>query len=292
MTTVTELKKMKPSLGRGLSALLGENLTFDNPLGEEYTTQISMIATSAIRAGKYQPRRYFDDEKLTSLIHSIREKGIIQPLVVRSLNDGKNHYEIIAGERRWRAAKTLNLDEIPVIIRDCNDQEALETAIIENIQRDDLSPIEEAEAYQRLMDEFKYTQEQLAKSISKSRSHVANTLRLNNLPPHVKDLIHSGKISAGHARALINKENIDEIVQNIVEQKLNVREAERLVKKPTLELMPDEMDEQTKALAFQIGDILKMKVSLKIKKSGGCLSVFFNSYEEIDELLEKLRLIA
>lgn len=284
-----EPKRTKPSLGKGLSALLGENISFDGETQLE--DHITKLPISAVRAGKYQPRRRFDDEKLESLIRSIREKGIIQPLVVRPVEDGRSDYEIIAGERRWRAARTLGLEEIPVVIRACNDQEALETAIIENVQRDDLSPIEEAEGYLRLMDEFTYTQEQLAKSIGKSRSHVANMLRLNSLPESVKDLVHAGKISAGHARALINKENISELVENIIDKKMNVRDAEKLATKNTMHIPESETDLQSAAIEMQIADILKLKVSLKIKQSGGCLSVFFNSYEEMDELMEKLRSI-
>ena len=190
--TPYDTKKTKPSLGRGLSALLGESFpdVVDNSNGD-----VSQLPVSQIRPGQYQPRRQFNVEKLESLIESVREKGIIQPLIVRPIttDQGKQLYEIIAGERRWRAAKTLDFDTVPVIIRDFNDQEALETAIIENIQRDDLTPIEEAEAYQRLLTEFRYTQEQLAISIGKSRSHVANTLRLNQLPTETKQLIHAGK---------------------------------------------------------------------------------------------------
>ncbi len=289
MTTTVESKKTKPSLGRGLSALLGESLEFEYSHKNGDSVQTQMVPLSAIRAGKFQPRRHFCDEKLQTLVDSIREKGIIQPLVIRPINEEKTSYEIIAGERRWRAARTLNFDEVPAIIKDCNDQEALETALIENIQRDDLSPIEEGEAYQRLLDEFSYTQEQLAKSVGKSRSHVANTLRLNTLPPHIKEMINEGKISAGHARTLINNDNIDAIVESIIDKKLSVREAELLTKKARLEIPPSEMDEQTQALERQLSDSLGLKVSLKIKKTGGILSVFFNSYEEIDDLLDKLR---
>lgn len=276
----------KASLGRGLSALLGESLPAHQ---ETRINETVLMPIGIIKPGKYQPRTQFNDEKLTMLIDSVREKGIIQPLIVRPLNDEGTIYEIIAGERRWRAAKTLDLDEVPVIIRPCTDQDALETALIENIQRDDLSPIEEAEAYQRLITEFDYTQEQLAKSLGKSRSHVANLLRLNSLPTHIKQMIESGKISAGHARALINSNNIDEIVQNILSNRLNVREVEKLAKKSKLEIIPNEMDTQTALLEQQFSNLLGLKTSLKIRKSGGTLSVFFNSYEEIDDILEKLR---
>lgn len=289
--SVSELKKHKQSLGRGLSALLGESVNTDIPLTESETHSVDI---NLIKPGKYQPRQQFNDEKLTSLIDSIREKGIIQPLVIRSLNgDQYPPYEIIAGERRWRASKTLGLESVPAIIRNCSDQEALETALIENIQRDDLSPIEEAEGYQRLISEFSYTQEALAKSIGKSRSHVANTLRLTQLPDRIKDMIREGRISAGHARTLITAPNVDELADQILNNGLTVRDAEKLAKKKRiLEIPENEVDIQSKQLEEQISDMLKMKVNLKIQKSGGTLSIYFNSYEEIDDLIEKFRMIS
>lgn len=297
---ITELKKNKPSLGKGLSALLGESLSPEEfaPSHESREVDINLL-----RPGKYQPRHHFDDEKLTSLINSIREKGIIQPLVIRPLNKPEidsnymaGPFEIIAGERRWRASKTIGLEKVPVIIRLCDDQEALETALIENIQRDDLSPVEEAEGYQQLIEEFDYTQEQLAKSIGKSRSHIANMLRLNQLPVHVKDLINAGTISAGHARTLITCSNMDELLNEILSKGLNVRETEKLAKKPRnvakMEIPPSELEVQSKQLEEQISNLLNMKANLKISKSGGTLSIFFNSYEEIDDLIEKFRYLS
>ncbi len=286
--TPYDTKKTKPSLGRGLSALLGESFpdVVDNSNGD-----VSQLPVSQIRPGQYQPRRQFNVEKLESLIESVREKGIIQPLIVRPIttDQGKQLYEIIAGERRWRAAKTLDFDTVPVIIRDFNDQEALETAIIENIQRDDLTPIEEAEAYQRLLTEFRYTQEQLAISIGKSRSHVANTLRLNQLPTETKQLIHAGKISAGHARTLLTAKNPEALTQQILDNKLNVREAERLAKKPVLDLPPSETEQQTQQLQQQISRLLNLRTQLKISKSGAVLSVHFSSFEEIDDFINRLQ---
>lgn len=286
-----ELKQRKnQSLGRGLSALLGESLQDENMTTPPNTSL--QIDINLIRPGKYQPRQNFNEENLESLICSIREKGIIQPLVIRPLTGNNNGpYEIIAGERRWRAAKTLNYDAVPAIIRNCSDEEALELALIENIQRDDLTPVEEAEAYQRLLNEFQYTQEQLAKAVGKSRSHVANTLRLNTLPTHVKTLIKEGKISAGHARALMTSQNIDELVEKIVNEKLNVRDAEKLAKKTKLEIAPSEFDIQAKQLEQEIAQILGMMVTLKISKSGGSVMIHFNSYEEMDDLIDKLRLL-
>jgi ParB family chromosome partitioning protein len=256
------------------------------------------VSTFDIKPGKFQPRYRFDDDKLTTLIDSIREKGIIQPLVVRPLEGatpglGNRTYEIIAGERRWRAARMLNLETVPVVIRDYSDREALEVALIENIQRDDLTPIEEAEGYHRLMEEFSYTQEELARSIGKSRSHVANMLRLNQLPGHIKDMIHDGKISAGHARTLVNAENVEELAQNIIENNLNVRQAEHLKKRRKqgyqLEIPDSEFIQQTKIIENEIAHLLRLPVSLKVKQSGATLVVNFNSYEAIDELMDRLR---
>lgn len=279
----------KSPLGRGLSALLGEAASID---GDGSKGNITSLPTHNIKPGKFQPRHRFDDEKLSSLIDSVREKGIIQPLIVRALNAELGTYEIIAGERRWRAARTLNLETIPVIIRDCSDREALEMALIENIQRDDLTPIEEAEGFLRLQEEFDYSQEQLALSLGKSRSHVANMLRLNQLPNNIKDMVHLGKITAGHARTLVNVDNAEELAQTIVDKNLNVREAEDLKKKIKLELPETELDHQSKIIEIEMTRLLNLEVSLKVKKTGAILSVNFNSYEEIDEFMDKLRALA
>jgi len=285
---VTYPEVKKAPLGRGLSALFGESTLIE----QKVPGSIFSLPTVALKPSKFQPRSQFDDDKLTNLIDSIREKGIIQPLVVRPLDPGLGTYEIIAGERRWRAARTLNLEQVPVIVREYNDHEALEIALIENIQRDDLTPIEEAEGYQRLLEEFHYTQEQLARSIGKSRSHVANMLRLNQLPPHIKDMIQDGKISAGHARTLVNAENIEELAQNIIEKNLNVRQAERLKRggKSAFDLPESEVIQQSKIIENEITRMLALETALKIKKSGATLTVQFKSYEEIDEFMDKLRL--
>jgi ParB family transcriptional regulator, chromosome partitioning protein len=289
MMTVTELKRLnKPSLGRGLSALLDE--TMDDTVNIGYTD--NQMDIHLIKPGKYQPRRRFDDEQLASLIESIKAKGIIQPLVVRPLIiEDRQFYEIIAGERRWRAARTLGIEKIPVIIKECNDREALETALIENIQRDDLTPIEEAEAYQRLMKEFNYTQEELARSIGKSRSYVANMLRLMNLPDNIKELINEGKISAGHARTLIKAPNMDEMVQSIISEGMNVREAERLAKQRKMQIEPSEHELQSQQLETQLTHLLGLRCQLKISRGGGILTIHFNSYEEIDDMITKFRMI-
>ncbi|MBX9977414.1 MAG: ParB/RepB/Spo0J family partition protein [Alphaproteobacteria bacterium] len=283
----------RPSLGRGLSALLGESLP---PMNDQIFGNVTTLPVSQLKPGQFQPRSVFDDEKLMSLIDSIREKGIIQPLVVRKLDLGR--YEIIAGERRWRAAKTLNYVEVPVIIRECNDTEALELAIVENIQRDDLNPLEEAEAYQKLMTQFNYTQEQIAKQIGKSRSYVANMLRLNGLPGNIKSLIFEGKISAGHARALLTIENNDELVQEIVAKNLNVREVEKKVKElksggPTKATdstrIPQEKSDDILSLENQLRGLLDSNVDIILKKDKGHITIHFNSLEQMDDIIQKIR---
>lgn len=291
-----EAEAKKSPLGRGLSALLGESSIIEE---DNSPRTVFSLPTLDIKPGKFQPRSRFDDEKLTALIDSIREKGIIQPLVVRSLEKAESGqtitYEIIAGERRWRAARTLNLEYVPVVIRDYSDREALAIALVENIQRDDLTPIEEAEGYQRLLEEFNYTQEELAHSIGKSRSHVANMLRLNQLPTHIKDMIQDGKISAGHARTLVNADNIEELAQDIIQNKLNVRQAEQLkrqrVKGNIIDLPEPETVQQTKIIETEIANLLRLDVALKIKQSGAILTVNFKSYEEIDDFMDRLRAI-
>lgn len=291
---MSDMEAKKLPLGRGLSALLGESMETESAA----PGAVFSLPTLDLKPGKFQPRYRFDDNKLTTLIDSIREKGIIQPLVVRPLDKGigeigNTSYEIIAGERRWRAARTLNLESVPVIIREYSDREALEIALIENIQRDDLTPIEEAEGYQRLLGEFNYTQEELARSIGKSRSHVANMLRLNQLPTHIKDMIQDGKISAGHARTLVNADNIEELAQNIIDNNLNVRQAEQLrkrrTKNPTLEIPDSEFIQQTKIIETEIANLLRLDVALKIKQAGAILTVHFDSYEAIDEFMDRLR---
>ena len=288
---MNEQETKKPPLGRGLSALLGESsVTEGDVLGSVFS-----LPTLDLKPGKFQPRTRFDDEKLTTLVDSIREKGIIQPLVVRSLDNEQGTYEIIAGERRWRAARTLNLEQVPVVVKEYSDREALEVALIENIQRDDLTPVEEAEGYKRLLEEFNYTQEELAHSIGKSRSHVANMLRLNQLPNHIKEMIQDGKISAGHARTLVNADNIEEMVQNIIENNLNVRQAEQLkqrrVRSQNLEIPDSEFLQQIKIIETEIANLLRLSVALKVKQTGATLTVNFTSYEEIDEFMDRLRAI-
>lgn len=219
-------------LGKGLSALMGDNAPAISAAESSAITKTETapdrLAVSAIVAGKYQPRRHFDDEALMELADSVERHGIMQPIVVREV--GQSAYEIIAGERRFRAAQLANLTEVPVIIRELTDAQALELALIENIQRADLNPLEEAAGYQRLMDEFKYTQEKLAPIVGKSRSHIANLLRLLKLPESIKKQIDTGALTMGHARALLMAKEPEALAKQIVEVGLSVRQAEELAK--------------------------------------------------------------
>ena len=282
----------RPSLGRGLSALLGESLP---PTHNQVEGQITTLKVQQLMPGAYQPRSIFDDEKLIALIDSIREKGILQPLIVRPIDVIDGRFEIIAGERRWRAAKTLNFEEVPVIIRDCSDIDALEMAIIENVQRDDLNPLEEAEAYQKLMTQFHYTQDNVAKRIGKSRSYVANILRLNGLPGNVKGLILEGKISASHARALLNIENNDQLVQAIVSENLNVRDVEKRVREikggsgRRKSNYTPEKSEDILSLEHQLTHVLRAKTEIQLRDGVGTISILFNSYDELDDIMSRIR---
>jgi len=213
--------KNKKGLGRGLSSLIGDSQTNDDK---------SKISISSIVRNKYQPRKKFDKESLEELSNSIKERGIIQPIVVRRSENQDDKYEIIAGERRWQAAQNAGLHEVPVIIIKADNLKSLEFAIVENVQRKDLNPIEEAEGYKRLIDEFNYDQDKVAKFIGKSRSHVSNSLRLLSLPKEVIELIIDEKISQGHAKILIGLENAHFLAKKIIEKKLSVRQAENLVR--------------------------------------------------------------
>lgn len=288
------------SLGRGLSAILGpDGVDLDETVRE--TLGVQLLPLNKVRPGKYQPRSYFDEDGLDSLVASVKEKGIIQPIIVRPLDNHAEGYEIVAGERRWRSAVKAELEEVPVIIREMSDQEALETAIIENVQRQDLNPLEEAEGYQRLMTDFRHTQEELGKIIGKSRSHIANTLRLLSLPIKVKEYISSGQLTAGHARTLINLDNAEDIAQKIIRQGLSVRQAEKLTQEPkekspkaatssvsasSSTLIPESDQEKLKSM---MTDLFGLKTDLQIKGSEGQLIVHFKTLEDLDRLLERLQ---
>lgn len=289
----------KRGLGRGLSALMSDvavdpaqpSRTSDSPKATPITLPVEMIAPNPD-----QPRKTFAQPDMDDLVASIKEKGIIQPLVVRSLSS--DQYQIVAGERRWRAAQLANLHEVPVVVREFDDLEVIEIAIIENVQRADLNPIEEATGYRQLMDKFGHTQEKLAEALGKSRSHIANLLRLLQLPPSVIALVQDGQLSAGHARALITAQDPEGLAREIVAKGLSVRAVEALVKKqaegakprkPT-EKAPESKDADTRALEGDLSAALGMTVSLNHSASGegGNVTIKYKSLDELDELCRVL----
>lgn len=298
----TLMKLNDKKLGRGLSALLGENKVKSSLLSNTNDDSIVKIALDKIEAGIYQPRNKFDEGELAELAESIREHGVIQPIIVRKKENEK--YEIIAGERRFRASKLANLFEIPVIIRNFSDYNALEIAIIENIQRSDLSVTEEALGYQKLIEKFSYTQEMIAKKVGKSRSHIANLLRLLALPQKVRDFLDSNKISMGHARAIINSDNPEELANRIISDNLNVREVEDLVREEKIEKarrVPVMFRTESKikfinsehlvALENEIAEKsgLDCKISYNGFKGVGKIILKFDEIDKIQRLLEKLK---
>ncbi|MEI9988181.1 MAG: ParB/RepB/Spo0J family partition protein [Aliidongia sp.] len=282
--------KRRSSLGMGLSALLGDNAPAE---AEGRSKPTRMIPIEQVHPGRYQPRRVFDPEKLAGLVASIRDKGILTPLLVRPHKSIANAYELIAGERRWRAAQQAQLHDVPVIIREFSDRETLEIALVENLQREDLNPLEEAEAYARLTEEFEHTQEDLAKAVGKSRSHVANTMRLLGASQKVKDYLSDGKLSAGHARALIGWDKADEIADEIVERGLNVRQVEALMAKAKNPSAPrpaaSSRDADTVALEREISGSLGLGVKLKARGNSGEIVISYRTLDQLDHLLKRLR---
>jgi ParB family chromosome partitioning protein len=276
-------------LGRGLAALLGE--------AEERTVgggAVREVAIETIRPGAYQPRRRFDEAELEALAQSIREKGVLQPLLVRPVadGDGASEFELVAGERRWRAAQRAGLHEVPVIVRALADAEALEIALIENLQREDLSPLEEAEAYNRLMRDFDRTQADVAAAVGKSRSHVANTVRLLGLPAAVRRHVEEGALSAGHARALLAAPDPAALAADVVRRGLNVRATERLVQRRIA--MPRQQrervrDADTAALEHDLAARLGLRVAITRKRRGGVLSLTFDTLDQLDLILRLLQ---
>jgi ParB family chromosome partitioning protein len=283
----------KPTrLGRGLAALIGDMATVEGARVTE-SGGVKKLPVDFIIANRANPRRVFNTEQLEELTNSIREKGVMQPLLVRP-SDDPNIFEIIAGERRWRAAQKAGLHDVPVIVRDVNDKEALELAIIENVQRADLNPLEEAMGYGQLIEQFEYTQQDLAQVIGKSRSHVANTLRLLRLPEDVRDMVASGTLTAGHARTLITAEDPASLARQIVSGGLSVREAEAMSqqrdvggKKRTGE-PSNERDPDTVALERRLSDALGLSVSLSHGDRGGKLEIRYKTLEQLDGICLKL----
>lgn len=293
-------KKSKPrGLGRGLSALMADvPAPVSMSLDSASSRPERFLPVEQLVANPDQPRRRFSKEALDDLANSVKEKGIIQPLIVRRLKD--ETYEIVAGERRWRAAQQAQLHEVPVIIRDFTDTEVLEVAIIENIQRADLNAIEEAAGYRQLMDRFGHTQEKLSEALGKSRSHIANLLRLLSLPEDVQDFLRDGKLSAGHARALITTDKASELARVVIRDGLSVRATEALARKSEEAATSDKpkrarsgteaKDADTRALESDLAANLKMPVSIYHEPGGerGKLTVTYRSLDELDELCRRL----
>ena len=267
--------KKKKGLGRGLSSLIGDN---------EIKATNNKVSISSIIPNKFQPRKNFEKQSLEDLTNSIRERGIIQPLVVRKSDDSDNKFELIAGERRWQAAQSAGLHEVPVIILNIDNLKSLEFAIVENVQRKDLNPIEEAEGYKRLIDEFNYDQEKVAKFIGKSRAHISNCLRLLTLPKKIIQNIVEDKITQGHAKILVGLENAELLVDKIIKKKLSVRQTEalaRLTKNKPLKIKSSK-DANIIEMENQISSKIGMKVNINNKRNNSGTLIF--EYKDIDQL--------
>ncbi len=287
--------KSRPvGLGRGLSALLGSDAGDYATLDKVRTAK--EVPIELLRANRYQPRHVFNAEALDELVDSIREKGILQPILVRRVADSADQYEIIAGERRWRAAQKAKLHKVPVVIKDLTDGEMLEVALIENIQRSDLTPIEEARGYERLMSEFSHTQEQLSQLVGKSRSHVANLLRLLTLPNEIQDMLADGRLTMGHARALINADDPVALAKRIVQDNLNVRATEDLARAAKPKGAPRgggsrgrERDPDTAALELDLSQTVGLKVTIMQRSNeAGELRIAYSTLEQLDDLCQRL----
>ena len=275
--------KIKKGLGRGLSSLIGE---------ESVKSNINKLKVSDLVRSKFQPRKKFSEENLNSLTNSIKERGIIQPIIVRRSEDEKNKHEIIAGERRWLAAQKAGLHEVPVVITEADDLRSLEFAIVENVQRHDLNAIEEAQGYQRLINDFSYDQERVAKFIGKSRRQIANCLRLLNLPKEVIELIENNELSPGHAKILVGLENAHFLGKKIIEKKLSVRQAENLVKifKNKNVAKTNLKDPNLKQLESSIVNKIGLNVSINNKKNNsGSIEFYYKDIDQLNKIIEIIK---
>jgi ParB family chromosome partitioning protein len=276
-------------LGRGLSALLGDN--DDDYAQLDRLRSQRTVPVELLRPGRQQPRQHMDEAGLRELAQSLREKGMLQPILVRRCPDDPQIFEIVAGERRWRAAQLAALHDVPVIVREFNDAEALEIALVENLQRQDLNPLEEAEGYRRLLEEYGHSQEDLARILGKSRSHVANMVRLLALPPPVRQMLEQGALTAGHARALLAAADPETLAQEVVNNGLNVRRTEDLVRgdRPRAPRGPaSTKDANTQALERDLSTVLGLKVEIRFRGRGGALVLHYQSLEQLDDILHRL----
>jgi ParB family chromosome partitioning protein len=280
----------KRGLGMGLSALLGGDADF---LRSPPAAPASSVPVEHLAPSPLQPRRHFAEDEIELLAESIRTRGVMQPLLVRPAAGDPGRYEIVAGERRWRAAQRAGVHELPVVVHRLSDREALEVALLENVQRQDLSPIEEADGYRRLIDEFGHTQQELASALGKSRSHIANLLRLLALPAPVRSLLDAGTLSAGHARALLMAGDPAAAARTVVEQGLNVRQTERLVQADKRAAgragRRADKDADTRALERELSARIGLKVTLKSAGTGGSLTITYRTLHQLDSVLARLR---
>ncbi len=276
----------KRRLGRGLAALIGDDVAEETVVAD--VRSLKHVPIEMIRPNPLNPRKHFAEEDLETLAKSLREKGLLQPIVVRPADAGT--YEIVAGERRWRAAQRASIHDVPVLVRDLDDRETLEIALIENVQRADLNPLEEARAYKQLIDQYHYTQQQLADSIGKSRSHIANTLRLQTLPESVLTLIESGTLSAGHARTLVATDSPQELAEKIIKLGMTVRQAEDLTRTsgPKTKKQVAEKDADTRAMEKTISEALGLSVSLTHKGEGGQLLITYKDFDQLEDVFRRL----
>ena len=277
------MNKIKKGLGRGLSSLIGETKV------ENKTNNLSL---AEIVPNKYQPRKNFDEENLNDLVNSIKERGVIQPIIVRKSNIDNSKYEIIAGERRWLAAQKAGLHDIPVVVTDADDLKSLEFAIVENVQRHDLNPLEEAQGYKRLIDEFAYDQDKVSKFIGKSRSYISNSLRLLNLPKEVLDFVEQKKITAGHAKILVGLENATFLANKFIEKKLSVRQAENLVKifRKTKRNTTSKVDSNIRDLENSISEKIGLSVSIKNNKNNkGTISFYYKELDQLNKIIDIIK---
>ena len=276
--------KIKKGLGRGLSSLIGETTKVETPKNQ--------LSISDLIPNKYQPRKIFDEDNLNDLTNSIKERGILQPIIVRKSNDDKSKFEIIAGERRWLAAQKAGLHTVPVVITEADDLKSLEFAIVENVQRHDLNPLEEAQGYKRLIDEFNYDQEKVSKFIGKSRSHITNSLRLLTLPIEVIKLIETQKLTAGHAKILVGLENSSFVANKIIEKKLSVRQAESFVKifKNKRQKPNNVKDANIKDLEISVSNKIGLNVLIKNKKNNkGKITFEYKGLDQLNKIIDIIK---
>ena len=276
--------RIKRGLGRGLSSLIGET---------KAELQKNKLGVSDLVPNKFQPRKIFDEENLNELANSIRERGILQPIIVRKSNDDHSKFEIIAGERRWLAAQKAGLHDVPVVMTEANDLKSLEFAIVENVQRNDLNPLEEAQGYKKLIDQFSYDQEKVSKFIGKSRSYIANALRLLSLPDDVVKLIENQKLSAGHAKILVGLENASFVASKIIENKLSVRQAENFVKlfKNKRQKPSNAKDANIMHLEMSIVNKVGLNVEIKNKKNNkGKITFEYKDLDQLNKIIDIIKL--